>query len=102
MMNYRFAKEHKMISKTRENFSRNKKIIDICDHFFQKICCLGIIETKDDHNVKYLLFKVLKLLIFISFLLMKLSEFLVVRFNTFLFILIKFIKFLVARFYALI
>ena len=67
MMNYKSAKEYEMISKTRENFSKNKRIINICNNFFQKICCLSTIETKNDHNLKFRLFKFLKLLALIFF-----------------------------------
>ena len=65
MINHKFAEEHEMISKSRENFSKDKKIINIRDNFFQKICCLLIIETKSDHNLKSHSFKFLKLSAFI-------------------------------------
>ena len=64
MMNHKFAEEYKMISKTRENLNKDKRIINIHDDFFQKICCLSVIETESDHNLKSRLFKFLKLLIF--------------------------------------
>ena len=34
MINHKFAEEHKMISKTDENFSKDKRIINIRDDFF--------------------------------------------------------------------
>ena len=46
MMKYKFAKEHEMISKTRKNFIKNKRAINIRDDSFQKIYCLSIIEPK--------------------------------------------------------
>ena len=61
MMNYKFAKEYKMISKAHENFDKNERIINIRDDFFQKIYCLSAIETKSDHNLKSRSFKFLKL-----------------------------------------
>ena len=61
MMNYKFIKKHKMILKARENFNKNKRNINIHDNFFQKICYLSIIETENDHNLKFRLFKFLKL-----------------------------------------
>ena len=61
MMNHKFAKEHEMISKARENFDKNTKIINIRDDFFQKICCLLVIKTESDHNLKSCSFKFLKL-----------------------------------------
>ena len=100
IMNHKSAKEYKMILKTHKNFSKNKKSINIYDDLFQKICCLWVIETENNHNFKSCSFKSLKLLIFIFSLLIKLTEFLVVRFNIFLFTLIKLIKSLVARLYA--
>ena len=33
-MNHKSAKEHEMISKTYENFSKDKRIINIDDDFF--------------------------------------------------------------------
>ena len=65
MMNHKFAEEHEMISKVRENFSKNKRIINIRDDSFQKICCLSVIETENDHNLKSRSFKFLKLSAFI-------------------------------------
>ena len=102
MINHKFAEEHKMIAKARENFDKNKRIINICNDFFQKICCLSVIETKNDHNLKSRSFKFLKLSALIFFLLIKFIKFLVVRFSTFVFISIKFIKFLVTRSYTLV
>ena len=64
-MNYKFAEEHEMISKIRKNFSKNKRIINIRDDFFQKICCLLIIKTENDHNIKFRSFEILKLSTFI-------------------------------------
>ena len=61
MMNHKSAKRHKMISKTRENFDKDKRVINIRDDFFQKICCLSIIETENDHNLKSRSLKSLKL-----------------------------------------
>ena len=57
MMNYKSTKEYRMISKICENFSKNKKTINIRDNLFQKICCLSIIETENDYNLKFYLFK---------------------------------------------
>ena len=99
-MNHKFAEEHEMILKTHENFSKNKRIINIRDDSFQKICCLSIIKIENDYNLKSCSFKFLKLLTFIFFLLIKFIEFLVIRFNTFLFISIKLIKSFVVPFYA--
>ena len=67
MMNHKFAERHKMISKTRENFNKDKKIINIRDNFFQKIYCLSVIETENNHNLKVRLFKSLKVSAFIFF-----------------------------------
>ena len=67
MINYKSAEEHGMISKICKNFNKNQKIINIHDNFFQKICCLSIIETENDHNLKFCSFKFLKLLTFIFF-----------------------------------
>ena len=67
MINYKFAKEYKMISKIYENFSKNKRIINIRDDHFRKIYCLLIIETENDHNLKSCSFKFLKLSAFIFF-----------------------------------
>ena len=61
MMNHKSAEEHEMISKTRENFSKNKRIINIRDDFFQKICCLSTIEAESDHNLRFRSFESLKL-----------------------------------------
>ena len=83
MMNHKFVKEHEMILKAYENFSKNKRIINIRDDFFRKICCLSIIETENDHNLKSRSLKFLKLSVLIFFLSIKFIEFLVVRFNTF-------------------
>ena len=91
-----------MISKARENFRKNKRIVNICDNLFQKICCLSAIKIKNNHNLKFYSFKSLKLLTLIFSLSIKFIEFLVVRFNTFLFTSIKFIKSLVVRSYALV
>ena len=66
-MNHKFAKEHEIISKAREDFSKNKRIINIRDDFFQKMCCLSIIETENNHNLKSCSFKSLKLSTFIFF-----------------------------------
>ena len=65
MMNHKFAEKHKMISKVRENFSKEKRIINIRDDFFQKTCCLSTIEIKNDHNLKSRSFEFLKLSAFI-------------------------------------
>ena len=65
MMNHKSAKEHEKISKTRENFGKNKRTINIYNDFFLKICCLSVIETENDHNLKFLSYKFLKLLAFI-------------------------------------
>ena len=64
-MNHKFAKEHKIISKIHENFNKNKRIINIRENLFQKIYCLSVIETKNDHNLKSRSLKFLKLSIFI-------------------------------------
>ena len=61
MMNHKFAKEYKMISKAYENFDKNKRIINIRDDLFQKIYCLSVIETENNHNLKFCSFKFLKL-----------------------------------------
>ena len=66
-MNHKSAEEHEMISKTRENFSKNKRIINIRDDFFQKTCCLSVIGTESDHNLETRSLEFLKLLIFIFF-----------------------------------
>ena len=102
MMNHISVKKHEMISKARENFDKNKRVINIRDDFFQKICCLSFIETENNHNLKSRLFKSLKLSTFSFFLSIKFTEFFIVRFNTFFFTLIKLVKSLVARFYALV
>ena len=60
MMNHKSAEEHEIISKTCENFDNDKKIINIRDVFFQKICCLSTIGTENDHNLKSRSFKSLK------------------------------------------
>ena len=83
MMNYKSAKKHEMISKARENFSKNERSINIRDDFFQKICCLLTIETKNNHNLKSRSFKFLKFLTFIFFSSIKFTEFFISRFNTF-------------------
>ena len=62
MMNHKFAEEYEMISKAYENFSKNKRIINIRNDFFQKFCCLSTIKTENDHNLKSRSFKFLKLL----------------------------------------
>ena len=67
MMNHKSAEEHKMISKARENFNKNKKIINIRDDLFQKICCLSAIGTENNYNLKCRSFKFLKLSAFIFF-----------------------------------
>ena len=100
MINHKSAKEHEMISKICENFSKNKRTINIRDDSFQKIYCLLVIETENNHNLRSDSFKFLKLSAF--FLSIKLIEFLVVRFNIFFPILIELIKFLVTRLYALV
>ena len=64
IMNHKFAEEHKMVSKTRENFGKNKRIINIRDNFFQKICCLSTIETENDHNLRSRSLKFLKFSVF--------------------------------------
>ena len=64
-MNHKSAEEHEMISKACENFSKNKRIINIRDNFFQKICCLSAIEAENDHNLESRLFESLKLSAFI-------------------------------------
>ena len=61
MMNHKSAKKHRMILKTHENFGKNIRIVNIPDDLFQKICCLSIIETKNDHNLKFRSLKSLKL-----------------------------------------
>ena len=101
MMNHKLAEKYEMISKACENFSKDKRIENIYDDLFQKICCLSIIKTENDHNLKSRLFKFLKLSALNNFSLsIKFIEFFVVRFNIFFFTLIKFIKSLVARLYA--
>ena len=67
MMNHKFIKGHKIISKTRENFDKNKRIINIHNDFFQKTCCLSAIETENNHNLKSRFFKFLKLSTFSFF-----------------------------------
>ena len=67
MMNYKSAKKHEMISKTRENFDKNKRTINIRDDFFQKTCCLSTIETENNHNLKSRSLKFLKLSTFSFF-----------------------------------
>ena len=67
MMNYKSAEEHEMISKTRKNFNKNKRIINSCNNLIQTICCLSAIEIKDDRSLKFLSFKFLKLLALIFF-----------------------------------
>ena len=101
-MNHKFAEEHEMISKARENFSKNKRIINIRDDFFHKICWLSAIGTESDHSLKFHSLEFLKLSTLIFFLLIRLTEFVAVRFNTFFFTSIKIIKSLVARSYALV
>ena len=66
-MNHKFVKKHKIISKTCENVSKNKRIINIYDDFFQKIYRLLIIKIENDHNLKFRSFKLLKLLALIFF-----------------------------------
>ena len=61
MMNYKSTEEYKMISKTRKNFSKEKKTINIRNNFFQKIYYLSVIEIENDHNLKFLSFKFFKL-----------------------------------------
>ena len=65
MMNHKSAKEHEMISKARENFSKNKRIINIRDDLFQKTDCLSAIETESDYNLRSRSFEFLKLSTFI-------------------------------------
>ena len=65
MINHKFAKEHKIILKARKNFSKIKKTINISDDLFQKIRYLLVIETENDHDLKTLSFKFLKLFAFI-------------------------------------
>ena len=60
-------KKYEIISKTCEDFSKNKKIINIHNNLFQKICCLLIIKTENDHNLRSRLFKFLKLSALIFF-----------------------------------
>ena len=67
VMNHKFIKRYEIISKTYENFSKDKRVINIYNDFFQKICCLSTIEIKNDHNLKSRSFKFLKLSIFIFF-----------------------------------
>ena len=67
IVNYKSTEEYEMISKIHKNFNKNKRIINIRDNLFQKICCLSTIETKNDHNLKFHLFKFLKLSAFIFF-----------------------------------
>ena len=67
MMNHKSAKEYEMVSKARENFSKDQRTINIRDDFFQKICCLSAIEAKNDHNLKSRSFESLKLSAFIFF-----------------------------------
>ena len=50
-----------MIWKAHENFNKDKRAINIRDDFFQKICCLSIIKTENDHNLKSRSLKFLKL-----------------------------------------
>ena len=64
VMNYKFIEEHKIISKTRKNFGKNKRIINIRNDPFQKICCMSVIEIESDHNLKSRSLKFLKLLTF--------------------------------------
>ena len=61
MMNHKFAEEHEMISKACENFSKNKRFINIHDDFFQKIYCLLTIDIRTDHNSEFFLSEFLKL-----------------------------------------
>ena len=60
MMNHKFTKRHEMISKARKNLNKNKKIVNVRDNLFQKICYLSIIEIKNDRNLKFFSFKFLK------------------------------------------
>ena len=65
MMNHKSAEEHEMLSKTHENFSKDQRIINIRDDFFQKICCLSAIGAESDHNLKSRSLKFLKFSAFI-------------------------------------
>ena len=67
MMNQKFVKKYKMISKVCKNVSKDKRVINIHDDPFQKICYLSVIETESDYNLKSRSFKFLKLLTFIFF-----------------------------------
>ena len=101
MINHKSA-EHKMILKTRENFSKNKRVINIRDDLFQKTCYLSTIETESDHNLKSRSFEFLKLSAFSFSLSIRFTEFVVVRFSISFSTSIKLIKSLVARPYALV
>ena len=101
MMNHKFA-EHEMISKARENFSKNKEVINIRDDLFQKICCLLTIGTENDHNLKFRSFEFLKLSALFFLLSIRFTEFVAVRSSTSLSTSIKLIRSFVARFYALV
>ena len=102
MMNHKFVKEYKMISKSRKNFGKNKRIINIRDDFFFKsvVYQLSRQKTITIWNFAHLNFWNFQYSIFI--LSIKFTEFFVVRFNTFLFTSIKLIKSFIARFYALV
>ena len=101
-MNHKFAEEHEMISKARENFSKDQKVINIRDDLFQKTCCLSAIETESDHNLRSRSLESLKLSALIFFLSIKFTEFVAVRSNTSFSTSIKLIKSFVARSYALV
>ena len=102
MINHKSAEEHGMISKVRENFSKNKKTINIRDDFFQKTCCLSVTEAENDHNLRSRSFEFLKFSALIFFLSIRFTEFVAVRSNTSFFTSIKFIRSFVARSYALV
>ena len=65
VMNHKFAEGHEMISKARENFSKDQRVINIRGDFFQKTCCLSVIEAESDHNLKSRSFEFLKFSAFI-------------------------------------
>ena len=45
-MNHKSAKKHEMISKTRKNFSKNKKVTNICDDIFRKSVAYQLSKEK--------------------------------------------------------
>ena len=61
------CKRTQMISKAREDFNKDKRVINIRNDFFQKICCLLTIKTENDYNLKSRSFKFLKLSTLIFF-----------------------------------